>query len=453
MDDPAVARLLQTAQLWALPADGNEPELVAGWEDAAPFCTAVCTTDVGLAFCRRCPAGVAARAIRAGRATTDRCPAGVQLLAFPAPRGARSQAAVLRVGRPTPRQAVSVAERIQVSPLTLRRAARRAERLDGRVMLAAARLLRGPLTLHHWQVQQRNRAANRRRTATAALAQMIATSEEFHLLYRSSQRQRTELDRQRRRLDRLAREALRSKDIERARIAHQIHDTAAQSMVSAYRFLDAARSSAANGGSDSVGAHLASAEERLQAAIGEVRAVLASLLPPGLEELGIGHAVGSWLGRLTAGTEISPEVVGDLPRLQGWVEQALYAMAAEAASNAFRHAHATTIRVELGERRGRAVLVIRDDGRGFDPASLVARRDGEGLGLLGMRRQASWLGGQATIRSRTGGGTIVRISVPLERHRAGPASGAGGSTGAPGDRRPDEGPDTRREIKRPDEEG
>jgi len=202
-----------------------------------------------------------------------------------------------------------------------------------------------------------------------------------------------------------------------------------------------------------VDAHLALAEERLQAAIGEVRAVLASLLPPGLEELGIGHAIGSWLGRLTAGTEISPEVVGDLPRLQGWVEQALYAMAAEAASNAFRHAHASTIRVELGERRGRAVVVIRDDGRGFDPAALVVRRSGEGLGLRGMHRQASWLGGQATIRSRVGGGTVVRISVPLERHRADPASGAGGSTGAPGVPRPAERPDTRRRIVRPDEEG
>jgi signal transduction histidine kinase len=453
MDDPAVARLLQTAQLWALSPDGNGPELVAGWEDGAPFCTAVCTTDVGLAFCRRCPADVAARVIRTGRAATDRCAAGVQLLAFPSPRGARDQAAVLRVGRPTPRQAVAVAERIQVAPPALRRAARRVERLDGRVVLAAARILRGPGPLHCWQVQQRNRAANRRRTATAALAQMIATSEEFHLLYRSSQRQRTELERQRRRLDRLAREALRSQDIERARIAHQIHDTAAQSMVSAYRFLDAARSSAANGWSDSVDAHLASAEERLQAAIGEVRAVLASLLPPGLEELGIGHAVGSWLGRLTTGTEVSTEVVGDLPRLEGWVEQALYAMAAEAASNAFRHAHASAIRVELGERQGRAVVIIRDDGRGFDPAAVVVRRGGEGLGLLGMHRQASWLGGQATIRSCVGSGTVVRISVPLERHRAGPANGAGRLTGAPGDPRPAAPRETLRQAGRPDEEG
>jgi signal transduction histidine kinase len=424
MDEAAVARLLRTAELWALPLQGVEPRMVAGWEDGAPFCITVCTTDVGLAFCRRCPTGLATRVLRSGRPATDRCRAGVRMLAFPAPHGARDQVAVLRVGRPLPRQAVLVAEQVRVSPLSLRRAARRVERLDGSSILAAARSLRDPFTLHRWQAQQRDRASNRRRTATAALAQMIATSDEFHVLYRSSQRQRAELERQRRRLDRLARQSLRSQDIERARIAHQIHDTAAQSMVSAYRFLEAARSSAEAGKPDAVDGHLASAASLLQASIGEVRAVLASLLPPGLEELGLGHSIGGWLSRLTAGADVSCEVAGELPRLEGWVEQALYAMSAEAASNAFRHAHPTTIRVELTEHRGRAVITIRDDGRGFDPAAQGTRRGGEGLGLLGMRRQASWLGGQATIRSTPGRGTVVRLSVPIERHRPGSARGA-----------------------------
>ncbi len=451
MDEPAVARLLRTAEIWAMPAKGVEPRLVAGWEDGAPLCMTVCTTDVGLAFCRRCPTGVAARAVRSGRPATDRCRAGVRMLAFPAPRGARDQVAVLRVGRPSPREAIAVAEQIRVSPLALRRAARRVDRLDGASILAASRVLRDPFTLHRWQAQQRDRASNRRRTATAALAQMIATSEEFHLLYRSSQRQRTELEGQRRRLDRLARQSLRSQDMERARIAHQIHDTAAQSMVSAYRFLEAARSSAATGKSDAVDGHLASAGALLQGSIGEIRAVLASLLPPGLEELGLGHSIGGWLGRLTAGTDVACEIMGDLPRLQGWVEQALYAMSAEAASNAFRHGHAKHIRVELGEQRGRAVITVRDDGRGFDPTVQGSRRGGEGLGLLGMRRQASWLGGQATIRSSPGAGTVVRLSVPVERHRAGVAPGSPGSNGRSDDARQPARRAARQRFAQPDE--
>lgn len=430
MDDPSaggetpVARLLRTAELWARAPRAREPELVVGWEDSAPYCSAVCTTDVGLAFCRRCPVEVAGRAIDTRRAVSGVCPAGVPLLAFPAPRGARGRAAVLRIGRPGPGQAGSVAELVRVSPRALRSAAGSGDRHDGRTVLAAAHVLRSRASVHRWQVEQRELAANRRRTATAALAQMIATSEDLQLLYGSAQRQRAELARQQRRLDRLAREAFRSQGVERARVAHQIHDTAAQSMVSAYRFLDAARSAAIAGRPATAGSHLDAAGERLQAAIGEVRAVMANLLPPGLEELGVGRALDGWLGRLTAGSGVGFRVSGEIPHLDGWVEQALYGMAAEAASNAFRHARASSIRVELGTRAGRAVVVVSDDGRGFDASGSVARRRGEGLGLLGMRRQAAWLGGRATIRSAPGHGTVVRISIPLGTGRADRPDGA-----------------------------
>lgn len=333
---------------------------------------------------------------------------------------------MLRVGPPTPAASVAIARQIRVASTALRRAARAADRRDSRAALAAARILRDPIALHEWQVQQRGRGADRRRAATAALAQVIATGEEFHQLYRASQRQRAELERQRRRLDRLAREALRSQDVERARIAHQIHDTAAQSMVSAHRFLDVARASAASGNSSAADEHLTSAAERLQTAISEVRAVLASLLPPGLEELGVAHAVRNRLAQLTAQTGVTALVTGDLPRMEGWVEQAMYGMTVEAASNAVRHAEASTIRIELLERRQRAVVLVRDDGRGFDPAAVV-RRGGHGLGLLGLVRQASWLGGRATIRSRRGAGAAIRISVPLDRHRRQAVNGSAGS--------------------------
>ena len=98
---------------------------------------------------------------------------------------------------------------------------------------AAARHLREPAGLLGWQVGQRDRGAAQRRTATAALAQMVATSEEIHDLYRSSRRQGRQLARSQRQLDRLARETLRATDAERARIAHQIHDTAASTRCAA----------------------------------------------------------------------------------------------------------------------------------------------------------------------------------------------------------------------------
>jgi len=400
---------------------------VSGWEDGEPFCATICSTDVGLKFCRRCPEELAARVLATGRAARGRCRAGGRLLGFPAPRGSRSTAAILRVAPPRPRDAAAVADRTRVAPASLRRAARQAPPADARAALAAARTLRDPIRLFEWQIQQRTRGSDRRRTATAALAQMVATSEEFYELYRNSQQQRRELERNQRRLDRLARQTLRASDLERARIAHQIHDTAAQSMVSAFRFLDAARAFVATHPGESIDGYLESSSDRLVTAIKEVRAVLADLVPSGLEELGLAQAIRHRMQSLAAESGIEMTLEGILPRLDDWVEQALYGMSAEALTNAVRHSHAKTIRTELKIIKSRAVITVHDDGHGFDPAAAERRRAGGGLGLLGITRQARWLGGAASVRSRVGSGTIVRISIPIARHagtRAG-YSGAG----------------------------
>lgn len=426
MTDDPVQRQLLGAELWERGDPGGSARFLAGWEDGAAFCAAVCTTDLGLAFCRACPTDVAGTALDRGRAASGHCPAGVRLLAFPAPAGSRDRIAVLRVAPPPGRRAASIADRIRVAPHALRVAARSADPVDARATLAAARTLRDRARLRDWQSEQRARGADRRRAAAQALAQMIATGEELQQLYRASQRQRRQLDRNRRLVDRLARQSLRAQDEERARVAHEIHDTAAQSMVSAYRFLDAARV-ASGSDADQPDPRLVVASERLKTAIAEVRAVLARLLPPGLEELGLADALRTRI-RSVREDGVDAEVVGDLPRLEGWVEQALYGIASEAVSNAVRHGRPGNVRIDLRSVRSRAVITVVDDGRGFDPAAVVRTEDG-GLGLIGMTRQASWLGGAARITSAPGGGTRVRVSIPIDRHVRAAATG-GSESGA-----------------------
>jgi signal transduction histidine kinase len=264
---------------------------------------------------------------------------------------------------------------------------------------------------------------------------MVATSEEFYELYRDSQKQRRELERNQRRLDRLARQTLQASDLERARIAHQIHDTAAQSMVSAFRFLDAARAYAQGHPGESIDSYLESASDRMVTAIKEVRAVLADLVPPGLEELGLGQAIRSRMKSLAAESGMEMTMEGELPRLDDWVEQALYGMTTEALTNAVRYSQAQLVRTDLRVTKGRAVITVHDDGQGFDPDAAERRRRGGGLGLLGIARQARWLGGAASVRSSLGTGTHVRISIPIARHtgtRAG-YPGTNSDTAAGGD--------------------
>jgi signal transduction histidine kinase len=431
MDERTVARHLAGAELWArpgpepgsaraagqtVPAATGRPALIAGWEDGEQFCATICSTDIGLAFCRGCPEEVALRVLDTGRAARGRCRAGGELLAFPAPRGSRTTAAVLRVGPPNQREAAAVSGPTRVSAAALRRAARQAPPVDARAALAAARILRDPALLFEWTVRQRARGSDRRRTAAAALAQMVATSEEFYELYRDSLRQRRELERNQRRLDRLARQTIRAADDERTRIAHQIHDTAAQSMVSAFRFLDAARAYAAGHPGKSVDEYLDSASERMVGAIKEVRAVLNDLVPPGLEELGLSQAIRSRMRSLAEESHMEISAEGDLPRFEDWVEQALYGMILEGLSNATRHSGGSAVKVEFGVSGRRGVVTIADNGRGFDPEAAERRRASGGLGLLGMTRQARWLGGSCSIRSKVGSGTTVRISIPIDRH-------------------------------------
>ena len=90
-----------------------------------------------------------------------------------------------------------------------------------------------------------------------------------------------------------------------------------------------------------------------------------------------------------------------------------YRIAQEALHNVARHAGVTGARVSAGVRDGKLVLVIRDEGRGFGPAP-QAGEGGGGIGLLTMRERAIQAGGGLEVVSVPGGGTTVRVTLPLE---------------------------------------
>jgi signal transduction histidine kinase len=410
--DTATHRLLAGAELWmrdhasgpdrALTVGTTEPGaatdgtlvMVAGWEDGHPACAPFAAADGG-STCRGCPVGLVEEVLRSRHAVAERCPFGIRILAFPAPAGSRDSAVILRMGGPETTAA---------------------DLPSGIAVLRAARRLRRPGGLVGWQAEQRTRGAERRRTAAAALAQMIATTEEFHRLWTTADRDRASADQTVSRLDTLARETLRESEESQTRIAHTLHDTAAQSMVSAHRFLEASRASLGGPRPESASGHLDAAQERLLTAIREVRQVLNTLVPPGLEELGLANALTIHVRDNVGGT-ITANVTGDLPRAEHYLEAGLFAMTAEAISNAVEHAGPTRIRIDLRASRGRGIITVTDDGVGFDPSS-AHRQTLVGMGLIGMARRAGWLGGRVDVTSRPGAGTTIRISVPLSEPEA-----------------------------------
>jgi len=200
---------------------------------------------------------------------------------------------------------------------------------------------------------------------------------------------------------------------ERTRIARELHDAVAQKLFSARLTAEAA---AALVGDDPDAARTELAEvARLTAEAGaELREIVAALRPA---ELATDGLVGTLRTRVALLDRVHPARLSlaaapDLPPLPEQTEQTLLRVAEEALHNALRHAEATTVRVSIADPDGLVTLTVADDGAGFDvdkPPRAAARR----LGLASMRERSRTVGGTLTVTSRPGGGTTVRLAVPV----------------------------------------
>lgn len=120
------------------------------------------------------------------------------------------------------------------------------------------------------------------------------------------------------------------------------------------------------------------------------------------QEIGLGESVGF---RVIAEGTSRP--------LHSLVRDEVYRIGREAVVNAFRHAQANEIEVEVGYLGNHLRVVVRDDGRGIDPEILQSGRDGH-WGLSGMRERAERIGARLKVRSREGSGTEVELTVPRD---------------------------------------
>jgi signal transduction histidine kinase len=156
---------------------------------------------------------------------------------------------------------------------------------------------------------------------------------------------------------------------------------------------------------------LADLRTEVTAAVGDVRRVVDALRPPAIDEVGLVGALRLVADRMEgpAGPSVSIEADGSFDDLPAAVEVAAYRIAAEAITNAVRHADATECRVRLTADDTVAV-VVEDDGRG-----LLAARP-EGIGLASMSERAAELGGDVRVEARPGGGTRVVARLPLGRN-------------------------------------
>ena len=138
------------------------------------------------------------------------------------------------------------------------------------------------------------------------------------------------------------------------------------------------------------------------------------LRPTLLDDVGLRVALEDYVRRWGVRVGINTAFHSSWPeyeRMPADVETNLYRIVQEALNNAAKHAYASRADVLLDRRGSDIVLVVEDDGVGFDP--VAKEQSDRGLGLVGMRERAKLIGGSLEIESACGHGTTVFVRAPL----------------------------------------
>ncbi|MGN0062762.1 MAG: sensor histidine kinase [Nocardioides sp.] len=139
-----------------------------------------------------------------------------------------------------------------------------------------------------------------------------------------------------------------------------------------------------------------------------VRELSHHLLPPVLDELGLGAALSELgLRHASAGLQVEVDLDARSHDLPAVVATAAYGIVAEAVANVARHARATGCRVEVRERAGWLEVTVVDDGRGIGSDAVA------GVGTHSMAERAESVGGRTRVGPASGGGTLVRAVLPV----------------------------------------
>jgi len=196
---------------------------------------------------------------------------------------------------------------------------------------------------------------------------------------------------------------------ERTRIAQELHDTLLQGVLSASMQLHSAVDDLPAGMPNR--AELERVLTLMDRVSGEGRIAVRGLRTESGDDLEQAFCLVQQEYASRNGADFEMTVEGRVRPIRPLVRDEVYCIGREALVNAFRHARARRIEVELEYDPRHLRMVIRDDGCGIDPDVLHAGRDGH-WGLPGMRDRAQRIGGQLTLSSRTGSGTELELLLP-----------------------------------------
>jgi signal transduction histidine kinase len=211
--------------------------------------------------------------------------------------------------------------------------------------------------------------------------------------------------------ERVAKDTLRrvveAQELERRRLARELHDETGQALTSILLGVKAIRAA-----STPADAERAESDVRSQVvqALQDVRALAVELRPAALDDFGLVAALERLAETFQARSGLETLVQANIDgRLPPEIETVLYRVVQEALTNVIKHAGAEHVSIVLRSRNGSVAATIDDDGRGFVQEDV---RDGA-LGLLGMRERLALVGGTLEVESSPDSGTTIAAQVPV----------------------------------------
>jgi signal transduction histidine kinase len=208
--------------------------------------------------------------------------------------------------------------------------------------------------------------------------------------------------------ERVGRRAVRSllegQEMERRRLARELHDETGQALASILLGLKTLER-------DLGEQPLAVIRELVDSALGDVRRLTVELRPPALDDFGLGAALERLASVMGERSPFTLDVNVAVPAgvLPAEHETAIYRIVQEALTNVVKHASAKHVSIVVASSEKSVRAVVEDDGTGFVPGSVRE----QALGLVGMRERAQLLGGRLEVESSPGSGTTVLVELPL----------------------------------------
>lgn len=212
-------------------------------------------------------------------------------------------------------------------------------------------------------------------------------------------------------LRRLLKHVNSTREIERARLAREVHDVLGGMLSSAKFDLSRILRRTSAPGLEALHAIAAPLVELMQETIETARSISEELRPAGLELLGLGAALNQAVERFGTrhGVETQVHCTGSFDAVPAATAMQIYRIVQEALTNVARHAEATQIELQLSAKGGALVLRLTDNGLGVDA---TPRRPGS-IGLFSMAERARDIGATFHVRAGSAGGTELLLMWPL----------------------------------------